>query len=487
MKDTELILQFGQELSKEQQVELIQTLEALSALQKRKKFQTYFPDTGEFARELYPKHLEFFDAGSKYREKLIMAANRIGKTIAGAYETTCHATGLYPDWWTGKRFTRPVDMWVGGDTTLSVRDIIQKELLGNVGEFGTGMIPGDCIKDTKPKRNVPDAVETIIVKHISGGNSYITLKTYEQGRELWQGTTKDVIWLDEEPPIDVYSEALLRTMTSGGIVMLTFTPLRGLSDVVLSYMENNQQVKEKTTKFMVTATWDDVPHLTTEMKEELLSAIPPNERDARSKGIPVIGAGRIYPVDESSVVVEDFPLPRFWPRMYGMDVGWNKTAVVWGALDRETDVLYIYSEHYAGELDYVIHAKAVKSRGEHLKGVIDPAARGRGQADGKNLFQLYTDEGLRLEVANNAVEAGIYEVWDRFQTGRLKIFKSCKNLLGELKLYHRDDKGKIKKTRDHALDAMRYLVMSNIYSGATTKMEYERRGNVVQLKKAAWT
>jgi phage terminase large subunit-like protein len=483
----ELLIEHSKGLDKVAQIELIKSMEALSQLHKQRKFHQLFPDKGIHRRELYGKHVEFFDAGANYRERLFMAANRVGKSEAGSFEATCHATGLYPIWWKGKRFTRATNIWIGGDTNISVRDIIQQKLLGNFGEFGTGMIPADCIQGTTTKRAVPEAVESIKVKHISGGTSIITFKTYEQGRELWQGTAQDVIWLDEEPPQDVYSEALMRTMTVNGIVMLTFTPLRGLSNVVLAFMENSQLVKEQTSKFMTTATWDDVPHLTKEMKDELWAAIPPNERDARAKGLPVIGSGLIYPIDESKVVIEDIPVPRFWPRMYGMDVGWNKTAVVWGALDRETDVLYIYSEYYAGEQEPVIHAKSIKARGEHIKGVIDPAARGRNQIDGKTLFKLYTDEGLHISPANNAVEAGIYEVWDRLNTGRLKIFKSCQNLQNELKLYHRDDKGKIKKTRDHLLDALRYLVNSNIYSSASTALEKEKRSNVIPLKVAAWT
>jgi hypothetical protein len=215
-------------------------------------------------------------------------------------------------------------------------------------------------------------------------------------------------------------------------------------------------------KFVVMATWDDVPHLSESAKKELWDSIPPFQRDARSKGIPQLGAGAIYPVPESDIVVPDMPIPDHWPRAYGMDVGWNRTAVVWGALDRETDILYLTSEHYQGEQQPVMHAHTIKTRGEWVPGVIDPASRGRSQADGNQLVQTYMDLGLDLQHAFNGVESGIYEVWQRMATGRLKVFKSLSNWLFEFRLYRRDEKGRIVKTNDHAMDATRYLVMSGI-------------------------
>jgi hypothetical protein len=92
-------------------------------------------------------------------------------------------------------------------------------------------------------------------------------------------------------------------------------------------------------RFLVTATWDDVPHLTQEAKDELWSSIPPFQRDARSKGIPTLGAGAIYPISQEDLEVADFPIPDHWPRAFGLDVGWNRTAAIHGALDRETDIL----------------------------------------------------------------------------------------------------------------------------------------------------
>lgn len=211
---------------------------------------------------------------------------------------------------------------------------------------------------------------------------------------------------------------------------------------------------------MVSATWDDVPHLSEKDKADLWSGIPAYQRDARTKGVPSLGSGAIYPVPESDVVVPDFPVPDHWPRAFGLDVGWNKTAAVWGALNRDTDVLHLYSEHYRGEVEPSVHAAAIRARGAWIPGAIDPASRGRAQTDGEQLVQMYSDLGLELAFADNAVEAGIWTVLERMSSGRLKVFSSLQNLLGELRLYRRDEKGRVVKERDHLMDAMRYLVMS---------------------------
>ncbi len=401
----------------------------------------------------YPVHMEFFEAGTKYRERLMCAANRVGKTEGVlCYEVSLHLTGLYPDWWKGKRFTKAPCGWLGGDSSTTVRDILQKKLLGESGHFGTGLIRADLIIDTTNKRGVPDAVEFIKVKHVSGGTAVCAMKSYDQGRTAWQGTEQDFVGLDEEPPEEIYSESLIRTMTTNGILLTTYTPMYGMTELTQSFFE----IDKADSKFVCTATWDDTGHLTQAMKDELWKSIPIHERDARAKGIPTIGVGKIYPVDLASMTIDPIAIPKHWMRGYALDVGWNKTAALWGALDRDSDTLYLYSEHYQGESEPAVHASAIKSRGA-LVGQIDPASRGRSQHDGKKLIQLYRNEGLTLVEADNSVETGIFEVYQRMTTGRLKIFKTCANLLKELPLYHRDKNGQIVKKNDHACDCLRYL------------------------------
>lgn len=210
------------------------------------RIDTYYPDSGPLRRELYPRHLEFFQAGSIHRERCFLAANRVGKTEGvGAYEVALHLTGRYPHWWSGRRFDRAIEAWAVGDTSKTVhREILQPKLLGKPGKLGTGMIPGDSIIRPVPKPNVPEAIETLYVRHISGGESLLTLKSYEQGRESFQGSEKDVIWLDEECPKDIYVECLMRTMTTNGLIILTFTPLSGLTELIKDFLGEKYKPKE---------------------------------------------------------------------------------------------------------------------------------------------------------------------------------------------------------------------------------------------------
>lgn len=215
-------------------------------------------------------------------------------------------------------------------------------------------------------------------------------------------------------------------------------------------------------KFFISATWSDVPHLGEEEKQALLKSIPPYQRDSRTKGIPQLGSGAIYPLPESDIVIPQFPIPESWPRAYGLDVGWNRTAAVWGARDIVSGVIYMYSEHYRGQAEPSVHAQGIKSRGAWIPGVIDPAARGRSQWDGKQLLKAYKNLGLDLSIARNALDAGIFEVWQLLSSGKLKIFReTMPNLLTEFRLYSRDKDGKIRADQqDHLLDALRYFVMS---------------------------
>jgi hypothetical protein len=215
-------------------------------------------------------------------------------------------------------------------------------------------------------------------------------------------------------------------------------------------------------KYYVQAGWDNAPHLDSRTKEELLRDTPPHLRKARSTGEPSLGSGSIYPVDQDEWFVAPFAIPDYWPRCFALDVGWNRTAALWGALDRDSDTVYLYSEHYRGQAEPSVHADAIKMRGVWIPGVIDPAANGRNQKDGSRLIAQYRGFGLDLQNADNAVEAGIHEVWQRMAGGRLKAFKTLANLSNEHKLYRRDENGKIVKANDHLMDCLRYLIMSGL-------------------------
>ena len=188
--------------------------------------------------------MEFFRAGARYRERCFMSANRVGKTEgAGGYELTCHVTGRYPHWWEGRRFKGAIRAWAAGKTNETTLDVPQLTLLGPVvyegdrkSVSGTGLIRADLLDLPTWKQGAPNLVDQIKVRHVDGGWSMLGFKAYKQGRGSFEGTAQHVIWLDEEPPMDVYGECLIRTATTNGVIMLTFTPKMGMSKVVLQFM-----------------------------------------------------------------------------------------------------------------------------------------------------------------------------------------------------------------------------------------------------------
>lgn len=234
----------------------------------KNKFRRYFPDAGPLRRELYPRSLLFFVAGRTARERLFLAANRTSKTVSAAYEVSAHVSGEYPSWWAGRRFEQPIQCWAAGDTRETTRDIVQLELFGEREEvrnltYRTGMVEPHRIVDRTLKTGVADCIDTAWIRwghdkhHGAPVTSTIQFKSYDQGRVAFQGTSKHLIWLDEEPPDaaetaagggtpsgngDIYTECLLRTATTDGLIIATFTPLRGLTPFVDHFLETGVMV-----------------------------------------------------------------------------------------------------------------------------------------------------------------------------------------------------------------------------------------------------
>lgn len=403
---------------------------------------------------------------------MFLAGNRCGKTFTGAVETAFHLTGLYPDWWDGWRFDHPIDAWAASNTTQSTRDALQYTYLGDItiqdpntsggrSAYGCGTIPKDCLLEiSRARGGANDAVDVVKIRHVSGGVSTLGFKTYEQGRQKFQGTAKHWIHLDEEPPQDIYNECAMRLAGShiNGRLILTMTPLMGMTDVCLKFLQ------DKTGAFHYTQMgWQDAEHLSEEEKANLLSGMLPHEVEAREKGIPAIGAGRVYITPESDFVVDPFKIPDAWRFCYGLDFGWKNTAGVFIALDPDTDVAYIYDSYKQGEKEIFYHSSVLKRKGATwMPGFCDPAGQASSQKDGESLMDMYALDGLNLTKADNSVEAGIMEVYQRLASGRLKLFSTCQDWLSEYRLYARDEKGKISKKNDHLLDATRYAIMSGL-------------------------
>ena len=421
----------------------------------------------------YAKQREFHENGAKYRERLFMAGNQLGKTVAGAAEVAMHLTGLYSHDWAGFRFDHPV-IWIAGSESYELtRDGVQRLLIGPPAQeedWGTGYVPAKCIVDTTRRSGVSHALDTVTVRHVSGGLSTLYLKAYEQGRGKWQANTVHGIWFDEEPPSDVYFEGITRTNATGGMIMLTFTPLKGMSDVVGRYL-----LEENKDRVVTTMTIDDAEHYSPEERERIVASYPAHEREARTKGVPSMGSGRIFPVSEESITVEPFDIPKHWVQIGGLDFGWDHpTAAANLAWDRDADVIYVTKVYRMREATPVVHAAAVKPWGGWLPWAW-PHDGNNDTAAGENLASQYEKQGLNMlperatfDDGTNSVEAGLMEMLDRMQSGRWKVFRTCHEWFEEFRLYHRED-GKVVKERDDTLCASRYAMMMKRYAISNVK------------------
>ncbi len=431
----------------------------------------------------HQKQQDYHRAGVVARERLFLAGNRCGKTLCGAYEMAMHLTGRYPNWWNGARFNFPIQAWAASVTTEATRDILQRTYLGDLRgakhENSGGIIPAFLLGRITMKRGVADAVDTVQVKHISGGYSLLGFKSYDQGRAKFQGTARHVIHLDEEPDIAIYEECLLRTATVEGHILLTMTPLQGMTNLCERFLKAEKGSGKK----VITAAWDDALHLKKEEKERLRKSLRPHEVKAREKGIPSLGSGKVFPINETQVMVPRFEIPTNYRRVFGLDFGWtNPTAAIWGAYDDDTDTIIIYDVYRRSEVAPAEHAASLLSRGEWINGVCDPSGQSSGAADGRSLIELYANHGVFLTKADNAVESGLMNMLERMRDGRLKVFDDLEPWWEEFRLYRRDEKGKIVKRNDHLMDATRYLVTSGLALASLSPEKRQKRRTVADWR-----
>jgi len=409
----------------------------------------------------YPKQAEFHAAGATYRERLFLAGNQLGKTLAGAMETAMHLTGAYPDWWQGHRFAGPTMGWAAGVTAETTRDTVQRLLLGRPGAPGTGALSGSALVATTTGRGVADLVDGIRVRHVSGGLSRLAFKSYEKGREKWQGETIDFLWLDEEPPESIYVEGLARLGATRGIAWTTFTPLKGMSSVVARFL-----VEESPDRTVTRMAIEEVGHLDANEVARIVAGYPAHEREARARGVPMLGSGRVFPVTEAAIREDSQPIPRHWARIAGIDFGWDHpTAVVWLAWDRDADTVHVTDCYRAREQVPAVHAAAIRARGVWIPLAWPHDALAHDKTSGQTLAEQYRSHGLTMlheraqfEDGGSGVEAGIMELLERMQTGRLRVAAGLQDWWEEFRLYHRKD-GRIVAERDDLLDATRYALM----------------------------
>ena len=429
----------------------------------------------------YPKQRAFHAMGLTKRERAFLAGTQLGKTLAASRELAMHLTGFYVDGWEGLRFDGPVRFGIGSVTAELTRDGAQRMLLGPFGEFGTGAIPKAMLTGFagwKLARGTPEAVDIVRVKHVSGGLSEGIFKSYADGRLAWQADTWDGAWLDEEPEDDIYSEAVARVSKPKGTVMLTLTPLLGMSSVVRKFYP----VPDTVDRGLVMMTIDEVSHIDEETKRKRIAGYMPHEREARTKGIPMLGSGRIFPLADAEVSISPIAsIPPIWRRICGLDFGQDHpTAAAWLAIDDDAGIDYVYDVYRrrseSGEsLSVPIHASAIRARGDWIP-VAWPADGLNETAVGPQLAKQYRDEGINMlaehaqydvvpgdskenpKLARNSVEAGVQEMLTDFETGKLKVYAHLADFFEEFRMYHRKD-GKIVKEGEDILCAIRYSRM----------------------------
>ena len=449
--------------------DLLSLEKALTEINRRKKYNKL-----DFYKP-YPKQQAFHDMGATMRERLLAAGNQTGKTYSGAAEAAFHLTGRYPEDWLGRRWDRPVKAWVAGVTSESTRDNPQRLLCGELKDgWGTGAIPFDTVNwdksDTTKARGVSDLFDTVLVDHVSGGKSQLQFKSYERGREKWQGDTLDFIWFDEEPPEDIYSEGLTRITATDGMVFTTFTPLNGWTGVVTRFFQPDASDEGQKHRGMVQMTIEDAQHIPAEKRAMIIAGWLPHEREARKNGIPMMGSGKVFQTLEADLMVQPFNLPDHWRYLWGLDFGQEHPfAAVLLAWDGDSDTVYVVHTVRMKDtlpLQHTTAMKAYKHGGlipvawpqdgwvrKEFGGVLTPAAT------------IYRSHGVKMLPhhatfidGSNSTELGIMQMTERMTTNRFKVFASCTDWFEEYRTYHRKD-GQLVKIMDDIMSATRVAIM----------------------------
>jgi phage terminase large subunit-like protein len=348
-----------------------------------------------------------------------------------------------------------------------VRDIQQKKLCGEPGvedDYGAGLIPKEDFAD-KPSlaRGVTDAYDTIQVRHISGGISVGRFKSYEQGRAKFQGETLDFVWFDEEPELSIYSEGLTRISATGGMVYMTFTPLKGVSKVVERFIEEKMEDRE-----IVAMTIEDAKHIPPEERARIIAGYPAHEREARAQGVPMLGSGRIFQIAEAAIAepIIDF-VPQHWTKLWGLDFGidhpFAAALILW---DRDQDCIHVHHTIRMKDALPIMCAVPVKMVGASVPVAWPHDGNVRGDRNtGQTMAQLFKAQGLRMLETHAtwpdggfSTEAGVTELQERMATGRFKVASHLSEFFEEFRMYHRKD-GQIVKQKDDILSAVRIAVM----------------------------
>ncbi|MGD9901020.1 MAG: terminase family protein [Spirochaetales bacterium] len=415
-------------------------------------------------QKVHAKQLEFHK--NTKRNRWVFGGNRTGKTECGAVETIYLARGIHP-YKTNKKDTSG---WVVSLSTQVQRDVAQQKILYYLNpDWIVNIVMLSGRKDS-PESGV---IDHILIKNIFGGISKIGFKSCDQGREKFQGTSLDYVWFDEEPPYDIYLECKMRVLDKSGEIFGTMTPLKGLTWVYEEIYLNKNNDREV---WHINMSWEDNPFLKEEEVNLITSSLSEEELDSRCYGKFVGTGGMVYSAFEESVhVIDPFEVPKDWYDNISIDPGLkNPLSAHWYAVDYDGTV-YVIAEHYEADRDISYHSKRIHEISDNLgwhrnsngmiNSLIDSAANQRTLSGTKSVVELFYEYGIQVNSnVNKDLFSGIQRVKSYLKNAdgevKLYIFKNCVNLIREIKSYWWSDNDRPKKQNDHALDELRYYIMS---------------------------
>ena len=418
-------------------------------------------NTGE---KVHRKQLEFHKC--EKRNRWVFGGNRSGKTECGAVETVWFARGIHPY----RKNMSSVKIWVVSLTRQVQRDVAQEKVLNYLNPMWIVDIVMESGKKGSPESGV---IDYILVENVVGGLSKIGFKSCDQGREKFQGASLNFVWFDEEPPEDIYRECRMRVLDTCGEIFGTMTPLKGLTWV---YNEIYLNEKNNPDIWCIHMEWADNPFLNVDEVKQISESLSFEELESRRFGKFIGNGGAVYSeFDESTHVIEPFDVPIEWYDNISIDPGLNNPlSAHWYAVDYDGNV-FVIAEHYEAKRDIVYHANCIKDISKKLNwhthsngmigALIDSAASQRTLASNKSVVELFYDNGILVNPkVDKNLFSGISRVRSFLMNGekqaKLFIFKNCVNLIREIKGYYWGNGDAPVKKDDHALDELRYYVMS---------------------------
>lgn len=439
----------------------------------------------------YSWQTEFHNAGATFPRRAILAANRVGKTRCIGQEVAIHLTGWYPQGWAGKMFSRPIDACVVARTNEDLRNIVQKELFGEFADGkrtpdGTGWVPANSLgRCTFRNCGVADVIDTIKVRHASGGWSKVMCKSYMQGALHFQGFAIDLGWLDEEPEDeDIVPEFMTRLMDRRGILLFSNTPLLGMSEIVRMFLER------KPGTWYVNVGWDQAPHLTEKDRQEYLATYPEHQRKTRTTGTPLMGTGAVYPVEDSEIACDPFPIPDHYRQIVGVDFGIDHHgAAARIAYDADMDVVYVVDCYRKRDWVPLQHAARINAWGKWIPVSWPHDGMIRDKAGGKPIADQYRAHDVNMvevpacysedKLGGQPREPVTLQILERMRTGRFRVFRGLSEWFEEKRMLHRKD-GKIVPKNDDLESATRYAVMMLRYATSAKESQVKRPAVVEQ-------